>query len=59
VIDVGERAPLHATATDKAILAYFCDEELKNYFSSVKLKPRTQKSITNKKVCFQFTKEKK
>jgi DNA-binding IclR family transcriptional regulator len=50
VIDVGERAPLYATAAGKAILAYFNDEELKNYFDSVKLKPLTSKTITNKKI---------
>ena len=50
MIDVGERAPLYATAAGKAILAYFSDEELKRYLASVKLEPLTSKTITNKKV---------
>lgn len=53
VIDVGERAPLYATAAGKAILAYFSDEELKNYFSTVKLRPLTSKTITTEKVLAQ------
>lgn len=50
VIDVGERAPLYATAAGKAILAYFNDEELKGYLASVRLEPLTPKTITNKKI---------
>ena len=50
VIDVGEKAPLYATAAGKAILAYFRDEELKSYLASVKLEPLTPKTITNKTV---------
>jgi DNA-binding IclR family transcriptional regulator len=50
VIDVGERAPLYATAAGKTILAYFDDEELKSYLASVRLEPLTPKTITNKKV---------
>jgi len=57
VIDVGERAPLYGTAAGKAILAYFSDEELKNYFSTVKLKPLTYKTITNKKILIQQLKQ--
>ncbi len=57
VIDVGERAPLYATAAGKSILAYFSDEELKTYLSAVKLKPLTPKTITNKKVLMQQLKQ--
>jgi len=53
MIEVGERAPLYATAAGKAILAYFSDEELKSYFSAVKLKPLTPKTLTNKRVLVQ------
>lgn len=50
VIDVGERAPLYATAAGKAILAFFNGEELKSYLATIKLEPLTPKTITNKKV---------
>jgi len=50
VIDVGERAPLYATAAGKAILAYLTAEELKSYLAAVQLRPLTPKTITNKKV---------
>jgi DNA-binding IclR family transcriptional regulator len=57
VIDVGERAPLYATAAGKAILAYFSPEELKNYLASVKLKPLTPETITHKKVLMRQLKQ--
>ena len=50
MIDIGEIAPLHATAAGKAILAFFSDDDLKRYFSSVKLNPLTPKTITDKKI---------
>ena len=57
VIDVGERAPLYATAAGKTILAYFGAEELKSYLSAVKLKALTPYTITNKKVLMQQLKQ--
>jgi len=57
VIDVGERAPLYATAAGKTILAYFGAEELKSYLSTVKLKALTPYTITNKKVLIQQLKQ--
>ena len=57
VIDVGEKAPLYATAAGKAILAYFSTEELKNYLATVKLKPLTSETITNKKVLIRQLKQ--
>ena len=57
VIDVGERAPLYATAAGKAILAYFSETELKSYLASVKLKPLTSKTITNQKVLMRQLKQ--
>ena len=50
VIDVGERAPLYATAAGKAIMAYFSDEELRSYLSAVELNPLTSKTITDKEI---------
>ena len=50
VIDVGERAPLYATAAGKAFLAYFSAEELKSYLAAVKLIPLTPETITSKKI---------
>jgi DNA-binding IclR family transcriptional regulator len=57
VIDVGERAPLYATAAGKAILAFFSEDDLKSYFSSVKLNPLTPKTITDKKILKQQLKK--
>ena len=50
VIDVGERAPLYATAAGKAFLAYLSAEELKSYFAAVKLIPLTPETITSKQI---------
>ena len=38
VIQIGDRAPLYATAAGKAILAYLYEDELEAYLESVKLK---------------------
>ena len=50
VIDVGERAPLYATAAGKAFLAYLSAEELKSYLAAVKLIPLTPETITSKQI---------
>ena len=57
VIDVGERAPLYATAAGKAILAYSSDDELDSYLSSVKLLPLTKDTITDKKTLMRQLKQ--
>jgi DNA-binding IclR family transcriptional regulator len=50
VIQIGDRAPLHATAAGKALLAFFPAEELDLYLADGKLKPRTRKTITQPRV---------
>ena len=57
VIDVGERAPLYATAAGKAILAYSDQEELKHYLSTTRLKPLTPNTLTNKSVLMRQLKQ--
>lgn len=48
VIEVGETAPLYATAAGKAILAHLDEGELDGYLSSVTLTALTQRTITDK-----------
>jgi DNA-binding IclR family transcriptional regulator len=50
VIPIGDRAPLHATAAGKAILAFFPTEELDLYLADGKLKRMTRRTITQPKV---------
>ncbi|MFH1488964.1 MAG: IclR family transcriptional regulator, partial [Pseudomonadota bacterium] len=50
VIELGDRAPIYATAAGKSILAHLSDEEIDEYLSSVELKAITKKTITDKKV---------
>jgi DNA-binding IclR family transcriptional regulator len=50
VIQIGDRAPLHATAAGKAMLAFFPPEELDQYLAAVELQPLTRKTITHPRV---------
>lgn len=49
VIQIGDRAPLYATAAGKAILAHLHKDEIEAYLSSLKLKQITPKTITDVK----------
>ncbi len=49
VIQIGDRAPLYATAAGKAILAYLPPEEIEHYLAGTELKAITRKTITNPK----------
>lgn len=49
VIQIGDRAPLHATAAGKAILAHLPPEEIEAYLGSRGLKASTKQTITNAK----------
>ena len=48
VIQIGDRAPLYATAAGKAILAHLPIDEIEGYLSTVKLKSLTRKTITKR-----------
>lgn len=48
-LEVGRRAPLHALAAGKAMLATFSEQELEDYFTSAKLEPLTPHTITSVK----------
>jgi DNA-binding IclR family transcriptional regulator len=50
MIQMGERAPIYATAGGKAILAHLPDEEIEQYLSSVELTPITKATITDPEV---------
>ena len=50
IIQMGERAPIYATAGGKAILAHLSDDEIEQYFSSVELTPITKATITDPEV---------
>jgi DNA-binding IclR family transcriptional regulator len=47
VIQIGDRAPLYATAAGKAILGHLPEDEAEEYLSTVQLKPFTKKTITH------------
>ena len=47
VIQIGDRAPMYATAAGKAILAHLSEEETAKYFSSVDMAPLTKNTITD------------
>lgn len=47
VIQLGDRAPLYATAAGKAILAHLNDYEKQDYLQSVKIKRITSKTLTD------------
>lgn len=49
VIQLGDRAPLYATAAGKAILAHLSPEDIERTLSPAKLKPLTRKTVTNPK----------
>src|SRR3990172_8489222 len=44
VIQIGDRAPLYATAAGKAVLAHLPDEEILEYLSTVQITPFTKKT---------------
>ena len=48
VIQIGDRAPLYATAAGKAILAHLPSEEIEAYLSKIAFKPLTRKTITKR-----------
>jgi DNA-binding IclR family transcriptional regulator len=50
VIPIGDRAPLHATAAGKAMLAFFPPEELDQHLSAADLQALTRKTITHPRV---------
>ncbi len=50
IIQIGERAPIHATAGGKAILAHLSDEEIAKYLSTAELTPITKTTITDPEV---------
>ena len=50
ILQIGERRPLYATASGKAMLAFMPDHELEKYFASVDLTAFTSKTITDPKV---------
>ena len=50
MIQLGDRAPIYATAAGKAILAHLSDEEIGQYLSSVELTPITKATITDPEV---------
>jgi DNA-binding IclR family transcriptional regulator len=47
---VGQRAPMYATPSGKAMLAYMTEDALDKYLKSVKLKQVTQKTIIDQKI---------
>lgn len=47
LLEIGERAPIYATAAGKTILAYRSDFEIKKYLDSVALVPFTDNTITD------------
>lgn len=47
VIQIGDRAPMYATAAGKAILAHLPEEETEKYLSSVDMVPFTPNTITD------------
>jgi DNA-binding IclR family transcriptional regulator len=50
VIQIGDRAPLYATAAGRAILAHLPPDEIERYLATVDLKPLTRKTITKPKL---------
>jgi DNA-binding IclR family transcriptional regulator len=50
VIPIGDRAPLHATAAGKAMLAFFPPEERDQHLSAADLQALTRKTITHPRV---------
>ena len=46
---IGQRAPLYATPSGKAMLAHFSEEELSRYLDAVELAPLTPHTITDPK----------
>jgi DNA-binding IclR family transcriptional regulator len=50
MIQLGDRAPIYATAAGKAILAHLSNDEIDQYISSVKLTAITKATITDAEV---------
>ena len=49
-IQLGERAPLYATAAGKAILAFLPEDEIQHYLSSITMQSITQHTITDPRI---------
>ncbi len=47
IIQIGERAPIYATAGGKAILAHLSNEEIDRYLSATELTPITKSTVTD------------
>ena len=50
MIQMGERAPIYATAAGKAILAHLSEDEIEQYLSTAELTPITKATITDPEV---------
>jgi len=50
IIQIGDRAPIYATAAGKVILAHLSEEEIERYLSSVKFAPITRSTVTDPEV---------
>jgi DNA-binding IclR family transcriptional regulator len=50
VIQIGDRAPLYATAAGKAVLAHLPLDEIDAYLSKIQLKALTRKTITKRTI---------
>jgi DNA-binding IclR family transcriptional regulator len=48
VIEVGEQAPLYATAAGKAMLAHLNQEDMESYLTSAVFEPLTKQTITDR-----------
>ena len=53
MIQLGDRAPIYATAAGKAILAHLSDDEIDQYISSVELEAITKATIIDPEVLWQ------
>ena len=50
IIQIGDRAPIYATAAGKVILAHLSEQEINQYISTVALMPITKKTITDPEI---------
>lgn len=56
---VGNRGPIYCTATGRALLCGYKDEELRNLLSTLELKPYTEHTITDKDALIEEIKKSK
>jgi DNA-binding IclR family transcriptional regulator len=49
-MQIGDRSPMYASASGKAILAYLPEDEIGRYLCSVRLEPLTKRTIKDSKV---------